>query len=1030
MPWAPPMTWRSPVLGKIDLEDLLSRMANRDKARSEATLQRELHAFLLAAPLALHERDIDDQKITLEQQAGERRLIDVEVGFCVFEVKRDLRVGRTLRSAEEQLAGYVRSRTEAMGQRYVGILTDGADWHLYHLDEITLRRVDTFCVDSAKPDVDGLSIWLESVLSTATSLKPSPQEIELRLGARSAGHALDYAEISNLYVEHRDLPTVKLKRELWARLLTTAYGTGFTDTDELFIEHSLLVVIAEIIAHCVIGLDPTSPDVSAEAIVTGEIFTSAEVHGVVEADFFDWLIEVEGGDRFIKALARRLSRFTWRAVEHDVLKTLYESIISTEQRKQLGEYYTPDWLADRIVDATVTHPLEQRVLDPACGSGTFLFHAVRRYLAAADAKKQPNAIALEGLTRRVLGMDLHPVAVTFARVTYLLAIGPDRLQADDRPPIAIPVYLGDSIQWGQERTLLTANALVIPTSGAMLVTHDLRFPTKTLADAGQFDRLVAELTDLAKKRRSRSTLPSLRPIFKRYGIEPNDQEVLSETFKTLCELHDAGRNHIWGYYVRNLARPVWLSRPENRVDVLVGNPPWLSYRFMTATMQNQFKQLSKERELWAGAAVATNQDLSALFVLRSIERYLDDEGTFGFVMPWSALRSRQFAGFRSAKYPLPNDARGLTLAFGQAWDLHAVKPVFFPVPASVVFGQRTAKPTALEAEVEKWSGKLKQTNVAWAAASKLITRQPANIRKASKAERDAMARQLPYLSRFTQGAIVVPRVLFVVEKQSPGPLGASAGRISVASRRTTSEKPPWKSVPTMRGKVERQFVRPMHLGETLLPYRLFTPLRVVIPWSNKRLLECGDEDLSTYPGLLDWWTKAEHTWTQYRKSTKLSLKQQLDYQQKLTLQLPTAPYRIVYNKSGMYLAAAIVTDGSIIDHTLYWGTCATLDEARYLEAVFNSDALTQRVRPLQARGQHNPRHYDKYVLQVPIPLFDPGNKRHRRLVALAEEAELLAAQIELPEGQRFEALRRMVRQMIAASKIGRHIETNVDALLM
>lgn len=65
--------------------------------------------------------------------------------------------------------------------------------------------------------------------------------------------------------------------------------------------------------------------------------------------------------------------FEWDNVQHDVLKVLYESIINADTRKGLGEYYTPDWLAEGIVDKALTNPLEQKALDPACGSGTFPF---------------------------------------------------------------------------------------------------------------------------------------------------------------------------------------------------------------------------------------------------------------------------------------------------------------------------------------------------------------------------------------------------------------------------------------------------------------------------------------------------------------------------------------------------------------------------------------------------------------------------------------------------------------------------------
>ena len=47
-------------------------------------------------------------------------------------------------------------------------------------------------------------------------------------------------------------------------------------------------------------------------------------------------------------------------------------------------------------------------------------------------------------------------------------------------------------------------------------------------------------------------------------------------------LHAAGRDHIWAYYTRNLVRPVVLSR--EKVDVIIGNPPWLNYNAMTVSI--------------------------------------------------------------------------------------------------------------------------------------------------------------------------------------------------------------------------------------------------------------------------------------------------------------------------------------------------------------------------------------------------------------------------------------------------------------
>ncbi len=979
--------------------------------------------LLAVAPFELDDDDIED--IVLEAPAGQRRRIDVEMGQTVFEVKRDLRTGSVRSDAVAQLTGYVRSRAETLQQRYVGVLTDGAEWHLYHLVGSELQLASSLELDAATPDVERLIVWLESVLATAQLITPTPTEVTRRLGATSPAHALDALELGGLYAANRDHPEVQLKRELWSKLLTTALGTNFADQDALFVEHTLLVATAEIIAHAVVGIDPTDPTIGARTLLEGALFTTSQVGGVVEPDFFDWVAEVPGGDRFVKTLARRLSRFEWGAVEHDVMKILYESVIGAETRHSLGEYYTPDWLADEVVGAVVDDPLQQRVLDPACGSGTFLFHSVRRYLAAAEEAAVPGSEALLGVTRNVLGVDVHPVAVTLARVTYLLAIGMDRLQADDRPAFSVPVYLGDSVQWGQEQTLLTSEGLTVPTDdGAQLFADELRFPERLLFDAGHFDRLVSELANKATQRVKGSPVPSLASTFRLFAVHPGDQQMVEQTFATMCRLNDEDRNHIWGYYVRNLARPIWLAQEANRVDALVGNPPWLAYRFMTAGMKVTFRAMSEDRGLWAGASVATNQDLSGLFLARAAELYLREGGRFGFVMPLAALSRRQFAGLRTGRFEAPGHRT--VLAYDTPWDLHKVKPSFFPVPASVVFGERVSgSPAALDQPAELWSGRLPVAN-----ASREVARQHLT-RTAQTSTVSETVTGSPYASRFVQGATVVPRVLLIVEQHAaPGRLGSGAGRMAIRSRRSTREKPPWKSIPSLTGMVERQFVRNLLVGDSVMPYGLREALKVVAPWDGQRMLHGGDERLDLYPGFAQWWREAERIWNENRRNPRMELVQRLDFQRGLSQQFPTPEHRIVYSASGMYLAAARVSDTSaVIEHVLYWGTAASVEEARFIVAILNSEEMTTRVRPFQARGEHNPRHFDKYVWKVPVPLFDPENERHQELSALAVEAEVLVAALDLPAGVSFEALRRRVREALAASDTGQRIEKAVAAIL-
>lgn len=1005
---------REVTTGSLDLAAVLTRLATRRPGRTEANVQSDLHLFLTAAPFELDDANLND--IVLESPAGQRRRIDVEVGQAVFEVKRDLRIGNVRAEAIKQLAGYVRDRTNTLQQRYVGVLTDGAEWHLYHLVDDDLVLVSSLEL-APSTSVDVLTVWIESVLGTTSRITPTPTEIYRRLGATSPAHDLDFLELSTLYQRYKNTPEVRLKRELWAKLLITALGTRFADEDHLFVEHTLLVATAEIIAHAVVGIDPTDPTISAKALLEGALFGSSQIGGVVEPDFFDWVSEIPEGPRFIRTLARRLSRFAWNEVEHDVMKVLYESVISTDTRKSLGEYYTPDWLASEIVESVVTDPLNQRVLDPGCGSGTFIFHAVRRYFEEADAQGiQPNR-AMEDVTDHVIGVDCHPVAVTLARVTYLLAIGVARLRTPDRPPITIPVYLGDSMQWGQEESLFGTEALIVPTNdGAQLFAEELRFPDRILQDAGRFDRLVSELADKAAHRTPGSSVPSLNITFRRFAVHPDDQEMVSQTFATMCRLHDDGRDHIWGYYIRNLARPIWLAHHAHRVDALVGNPPWLAYKYMPATMQATFKQMSRDRRLWVGRSMAPNQDLSALFVERCIELYLREGGKFGFVMPLAVLSRRQFTGFRTGNYV--SHSHFVNVAFDRPWDLHSVKPAFFPVPAAVVFGQRVVSGAiAINQPADMWSGRLPTTNASRLTARDVLTRNLA----VDDQEAEFLSR---YAERFTEGATIVPRVLIIVERQPVPPLGAGAGRIAVSSSRSAKEKRPWKLLPSLSGMIERQFIHPLIIGETVLPYRLREPLESIVPWDGARLLRGSDERLDYYPGLASWWRKSEELWIRHRSSDRLDLVGRIDYRHGLSEQFPVPERRVVYTKSGMYLAAACVNNQRVIvDQALYWAAASTEDEARFLTAILNSDVLTQKVRPLQARGQHNPRHFAKYVFRVPIPIYDPSNPQHKTLADLAREAERQVAEMTLPEHVSFEALRRRVRQAVSNSEVGRQIES-------
>jgi hypothetical protein len=1018
---------------------VVKRLVNPDAVgRTEADIQSDIKVLLLGG-----EFELDAPRLEEQLADGSRRRIDIGVGATVLEVKRTL-VDGAADDEIAQLAGYVQARVQQTGGRYNGILTNGRLWWLFEFDPATeeFQRRSVFELTHVDRVVD-LIAWLQAVLATHSNVMPSQRTIEELLGSSSPAYAQDIAYLQGLYRQVADDPTVQLKRDLWARLLRSALGTGFEDHEQLFLDHTLLVIEAAIIGHGVMDIPLQELTSQPETALDGGIFRDADIYNVVESDFFDWVLSAEHGRAFIRHLIRRIAAFNWHNVEHDVLKVLYESIIHPTTRKNMGEYYTPDWLAEGIVTKAVTKPLEQKVLDPACGSGTFIFHTVRHIINAATEAGWENRKIVSHLEEHVFGLDLHPVSVLLARVTYLMALG-DVLRGD-RSSIWVPIHLGDSMQWSQP-SRHEENSIRIKTHGADMTAFNpdqgelfstladvLVFPLASIDDPGTFDSLVTDLTNQAKEcTADNPRVPSIRWIFKKYGIlDQNDIDTLTETFQILCDLHKRGRDSIWGYFVRNLVRPLWLSMKSRRVDVLVGNPPWVAYRFMTPDMQEQFQEFSKLRNLWHGKKLSTHQDLVGLFIVRTIEKYLKDEGTFAFVTPLALLSRQQYEGFRAGIW---GDSSVLHLRgeITEMWDLDKVRPHPFPVPAGVIYGVRHTVGPARQTDKTSYGAPDSKVVIEGLRDLRGWTQSLENFTFTTEknfAISDA-AVQSPYRVNVTQGAILSPRMLvFVREETATNPLGQSVGRVSVTSHRTSQEKDPWKSTPSLSGVMQRRYIFDAHLGSTIAPFRKLEPWRAVLPISDAALMD-ETQMKSQAPGLAKWWSEANAIWEENKtKSSQLSFLENLDYQSKLLKQLGGVKHRVVYSSSGTALAAAHIDDpNQIIDTTLYWLPVRSREEAQYLVAILNAPATTRAVSHLQSRGLFGARHFHTYVWRLPIPTYDPTQEAHCQLVELAQQAEDAAAEVEI-DGIGFQRARRLIRDMLEDQGIAAQLDLVVKELM-
>ncbi|WP_256403448.1 Eco57I restriction-modification methylase domain-containing protein [Halorubrum salinum] len=170
-------------------------------------------------------------------------------------------------------------------------------------------------------------------------------------------------------------------------------------------------------------------------------------------------------DRFSRAVAEvffNVLRFDFGDVEGDLLGDLYQRYFDPETRKALGEFYTPQPVIDYIMDGVGYERgvSNERLIDPACGSGTFLVEAVERYIADVEQyEEDPDwKDHLQDLcTRpRVVGLDIHPFAVLMAQIRFVVAVLPAYRKAKQEHPEytirRLPIYRTDTLRNERELT--------------------------------------------------------------------------------------------------------------------------------------------------------------------------------------------------------------------------------------------------------------------------------------------------------------------------------------------------------------------------------------------------------------------------------------------------------------------------------------------------------------------------------------------------------------------------------------------------
>jgi hypothetical protein len=388
-------------------------------------------------------------------------------------------------------------------------------------------------------------------------------------------------------------------------------------------------------------------------IEEGGIYARRGLTNFLEGDFFRWYLDALSPrlEDSIRELARTLAEFEPATTSidpestRDLLKKLYQYLVPKEVRHKLGEYYTPDWLAEFILNEVgfQGHTLK-KLLDPACGSGTFLVLAIQRAKKFARIHREFPLETAKRIVANIWGFDLNPLAVIASRTNYLFALG-DLLQ--ELPEIEIPIYLADSVLWptqkGQKKlNFIGGEYIEISTS-----LRSFNVPAIWVKDEGFLMRQATPLIE--KMAKENYSIAEALNRLKNQGLAfPPHEGVVQEFFREILELEKEGKNGIWARFLKNSFAPIIAGK----FDFVVGNPPWIRWGYLSREYKEATMPLWKEYGLFSLKGHAARlgggeKDFSMLFVYAAADFYLKPDARLGFLITQEVFKSKGAGeGFR------------------------------------------------------------------------------------------------------------------------------------------------------------------------------------------------------------------------------------------------------------------------------------------------------------------------------------------------------------------------------------------------
>lgn len=877
-------------------------------------------------------------------------------------------------SPREQLERYLRAEIEyertclplgyESNRPWTGIVTDGCVWHVWrysHDDDAIATTIEQgFRPTRPEALIERLRHYIEGELVGKPWIPSDPR-------------ALFEPRLEELRQLHAELPRrvaceMRTKRRLWLEMLiTTSMAPENKEARQrLFVAHSFLVAFARGVTH-VLARPNEQP--RAEDILTD--------------GFVAWIVVTPKGRQWANQFLKEIYSYEWRRRPGDVLRPLYEAFVDEIDRKAFGEFYTPDWLADLVVrqicddkwcDTAVRKSLAAirkgaqvqgvGVLDPTCGSGTFLYYAARRILACPQVERLTDSDKAAIVCALVHGIDVHPVAAEISRATLLRALPTEPPQGK----ASLRIHEGDALMLRADDNCSLFRADGHRIRIATPKGNEVFLPQEFVDNAHFADNLRR----LVLSAQGEEALPE--DIVE--GLAAGDRKAVVECHRLFVDIIKSEGNSVWTWYILNTTGPYRLA--ERKVDRIVANPPWVRMAGIQVPERKRALEEfanNKEIDLWMGGKQAPHFDIAQLFIKRARQLYLASPETdpAAWVVKKAALKAGSWKKFREWHKAI----------CAQTLDLERIRP----------FGGGDARRCCVLFE-HRASGLVKRNRRHIVAETRGATPSP-------QASLDEVVERLSFKAAppiivggtseyidkggdpvFLQGATVTPKVLTVVDG-----VARRRGREQVDVTTAASQHPPWSALDPQSGTVPTTWVHDLMVSKAVIPYAVSPQAvrRAVIPVDRSGALDRSPERRSAF------WQEMEKIYIQYRgegSSTPRTLLARIDYGGQLRAQLPLqkgARKMVVYPSSGDIMRACRIRPGeAIVDATLYRYVAGSASEAAYLVGMMNATCLTEAFSESRESGRDFHLHPWR---AIPIPKFKRTKSNHVALARLGEQAE-------------------------------------------